>query len=521
MSGALSGFPELDIQPVQAPNLLGMASDVAALKGQLNQNRQFAAQQAQSQLLTQNTNPDGSINVPAYQAAVRANPQAASVGAGDAFAQAQDLNGKLLANTGAGLTQHFTRLSALYNGIQAEITNGGGKGISPQTYKNTVLDFMKQGLITPQDAANAYTGVSDDPLQNAKLAQSALAGVTQGLNAITPAYQAYQTGAGQVVGQTNPNALGGASVPNITTGLSAAQLATPVTWTDANNQQHQGTLAQMLGQQGVPTAPQVSQGVPAATTQQSPGYGPAGLAPIGPQGGQGTAPAASSVPAGAPGTGGTPIAGPAPGVADIQTANTNAYVADQNDASNINPQITALTDLLAAAPNAGTGPEADKQKYLSGLGQELGIIDDGTSATELAIMDKAQSQLITNGLTGLGQATDAKMFEAAAGTPGKTMTPQAIAATGAMVLGNLLYKKQLGVIGQSLVTRTGSAVGYLAAKQALQNHTSPLILSLPYMPYAQKQNLLKYMRSLPAADQAQLDKQFSWTQQNIWNAPSQ
>lgn len=550
--------PGLDVAPIQTPNLLTTASQAAGLIGQMNQNQQFAAQKAQSNLLTQNTNPDGSINVPAYQRAVAQNPQAASVGAGDAFAQAQVLNAKLLANTGQSLTQHFTRLSALSNALQAENVANNGAGISKSDMQNATLEQLNLGNINATEAANFYTSATDDPKQNAQIVRQTLAGVTGSLAAITPAYQTLNTPSGSLPVQTNAGASGGANIPAVTGGFSPDFLAHPYQWTNAQNQPVNGTIGQYLAQSGVPvTGPQIGGGVGGGSANQAPGQMPqmpqANQPPLPVIGGQ-QAPAAQApqigapqqaaqggiqpptpaqvaamgnntqpAPAQAPGAGGQAQFGPAPGLADVQKQNTDTYNADISAGTNLAPKISALQELAAAAPGAQTGPAANELAMIRGLGQQFGINVGTDQASQEQVMNKATNMLVTSGLglSGIGTPTDAKMLELVGATPNSKMTPDAVKSTVAMTYGQTLYQQNLANAAQAWVNRGGSPTQYNQFKlQYQQTAPSPLVLSMPYMPPSALLSVGKYIKTLPKSDQQTINAQIA-TMQHLQNSAGQ
>jgi hypothetical protein len=549
--------PGLDVAPIQTPNLLTDASQSAGLIGQMNQNQQFAAQKAQSNLLTQATNPDGSINVPKYQQMVAQNPQAASVGAGDAFSQAQELNQKLLANTGQSLTQHFTRLSAASDYLQTLNIDNNGAGISKADGQSAVVEALKQGIIDPTEAANMYTSFGDDPKQNANFVRQTEAGVNQSLAAITPAYQTLSTPTGSLPVQTNAGASGGANIPAVTGGFSPDFLAHPYQWTNAQNQPVNGTIGQYLAQSGVPvTGPQIGGGVGGGSTNQAPGQMPqmpqANQPPLPVIGGQ-QAPAAHApqigapqaaqggiqpptpaqvaamgnntqpVPAQAPGAGGQAQFGPAPGLADVQKQNTDTYNADISTGTNLAPKISALQELAAAAPGAQTGPAANELAMIRGLGQQFGINVGTDQASQEQVMNKATNMLVTSGLglSGIGTPTDAKMLELVGATPNSKMTPDAVKSTVAMTYGQTLYQQNLANAAQAWVNRGGSPTQYNQFKlQYQQTAPSPLVLSMPYMPPSALLSVGKYIKTLPKSDQQTINAQIA-TMQHLQNTAGQ
>lgn len=503
MSGNVNQFPEMDTYQPPPPNLLGMASNAAALKGQLNQNAMFASQAAQNHLLTQNTKPDGSINMPGYESAVAANPNA-QLGAVDAFQAAQNVNNTVLQGTGMSLEQHLTRMKNIANGLQSLLANSGGKGIPRSDMINAIVTQLKNKTITPEEAAGAASSVTNDPIQNAKIVAEMEASMGQNIAAVTPVVNTLQTGSGTIADQTNPGTPSGAYVPNVVYGVPQSQLAQPTSYTDSKSQTVNTTFGGYDAVTGQPTAPQIGGGIAAP-----PGAPQAPLAQIGAPGE--ARPAAPQQPG--------VIMGPAPGVADVQHFNAQQYNQDVQAGSNIAPRISALQELAAAAPGAGTGPASNETAMLRGLGQEFNINVGTDQATQEQVMNKATNMLVNSGLSGLGTPTDAKMMEVIGATPNSKMTPEAVGATVAMTYGSALYQQNLAQAAQDWVNQGGSPAQYPQFKLRYQaTEPSPLVLAMPYMPPAAFQSVYKYIKTLPAKDQAIINSQVAAMQSA--NAPA-
>ncbi|HUN00403.1 MAG TPA: hypothetical protein PLI96_07965 [Halothiobacillus sp.] len=514
MSGLVGEMPELQVNQYKPPNLLGMASDAAQLQSQVNQNRLFSSQQQQNQLLTKNTNADGSINVPGYQAAI-ANTPGAQIGAADAFKQANELNSQVLQNTGLTMQQHFARLKALADGVVPLLLNAPQNGGVPAAdFKSAILSAFKDGTINASEAAQEMAQVSPDPKANFQRVQQLDSSVSNGIQALAPHLITLSTGSGTVTGQDNPYAPGGAYVPNIVNGVPQSQLVTPTSYTNANNQTVNTTLGGYAGAVGQPTAPVIGGGIAGGAPQQP--QQPSGPLPVI---GTPNAPAQAQ-----PATLGA-IMGPAPGVVDVQKNNVDSYNSDVQAATNIAPQVSSLTEILAEAPSAMTGPESGKTAYLSGIASQFGL-SNGNTATAEQIVAKGTAMLSGQSLSNTGPNTDAGLMNAIGATPGAHMTLGAVQATGAMVLGTKLYQQRLGQLAQQKYGATGSPTDYLLFKQQYQQNTSPLIQSLPYMPAPQRQALLSYFKTLPTADQTRLNDQYKFAQKQGWltaqapNAPA-
>ncbi len=211
-----SAFPSLDVQTPQAPNLLQMGSQVVGLRSQINQNQLFSSQQMQNKLLTQNTNPDGSINIPAYQAAIASTP-GAQMGAQDAFSAAQAQNSAATAQSGQALLQTVTRLQSGADMLEVLKRQSGPAGVPQQAAQDAVLNALNQKLLTPSLAVSLHQQFGSDPVKNAQIIDQLEAGVHQDIAGLMPHVQA-MAGPGGVVFQdvnpvTNPGAVGSSVTP--------------------------------------------------------------------------------------------------------------------------------------------------------------------------------------------------------------------------------------------------------------------------------------------------------------------
>ena len=232
----------------------------------------------------------------------------------------------------------------------------------------------------------------------------------------------------------------------------------PTTWKNGQNQLVQGTLGEYLQTQGINTSTTVGGpgSIGAASQPPAPPSAPGGPQPPLPAIGNPLQPngRATFRPGGrAQRATGRPYAGagghahccPAPGVADVQQQSINAYTQDvaTGTSTSLPAQISSLQELLAAAPNAQTGPAAGQLATLRALGAQFGVNVGTDQASQEQVMNKATAMLVAGNLSGLGQATDAKMVEAMAATPNSKLTQDAVKTTGAMTYGNLLFQKTL------------------------------------------------------------------------------
>lgn len=506
MPNISSPLPALMGNQYQAPNVLGMAQNAASLIGKVNANKAFAAQSAQSKIYANSLNSDGSLDASKYTNAVAASPVASSYGAQEAYNQAQEVNNKLIAGTGMSLQQHITRLSTAANSLQALNASNNGQGITAPQFKDAIITELNNGLINAKEAASLYTDVSNDPKQNAQTVRNLYAGVTNNLHALMPVYGALNTGAGTITTQSNPNAAGGAVVPNVQAGLAPGQSAQPVTYVNSNNQTVNTTLGRYNAAQGINTSPQIGGGVSGASTNPQLTNQPP-LPVIGGQSGVSPLAAVTQQPVVA-GTHG-PIMGPVPGLPEVQKNSESMYTDDQTAATGLAPRISALQELAASAPGAQTGPASGNLAQLRALGQEFGLNVGTDQASQEQVMSKATNMLVTNGLSGLGQPTDAKMLEVIGATPNSKMTPAAVSATVAMTYGSLLYQQNLAKAAQNWIqNQGGSPANYAQFKLAYQQHApSPLVLSLPYMPPKELLAIGRYIKTLPPQDQKQINSQ--------------
>nr|WP_295742699.1 hypothetical protein [uncultured Acidocella sp.] len=121
-----------------------------------------------------------------------------------------------------------------------------------------------------------------------------------------------------------------------------------------------------------------------------------------------------------------------------QSVGADMYKADMAKIGNIGQQINQLQSILAEGSNANTGALADFFEKAGSTAQQLGLTN-GQQATDLQLLQKNVSQLVTSQLGGLGVPTNDKMNEVLYGTPNATMTPEARQGAVAQVLGGLRW----------------------------------------------------------------------------------
>ena len=409
----------------------------------------------------------------------------------DMASKAAALNGQLLTNTGMGLAQHYTRLSAMAR-AGASLLNPDGTA-DPATVKNSITDMVKNGIITASEGATALTSIPNDPKMAGQKVRELLAGVGNNLDAITPHMEGFDTGAGTVYRNTKPFAAGGNQTPaQITKGISPESAKAYESWKSATGQTHVGTHEQFLADVGAngnpiiappgwtPDAAPAAGAAPAAaqppvtksgatppvSTTQLPPTGQdmasatmaalgttnkltatapapsvnrmlppaAAVPPVQPVAGQGAAPVA------APGAIGTPITIDSQ-QAIGQTANATNYQADVDAGSGpaMQTRIDNLHELAGTIDQAFTGGLQGQKAYAEKLMADIGSpFDSGASGSD--ILHKLSEQAASY-LPGAG-ATDAARSQAMGMTPNGDMTKDAIKTTTAMVLGKAQYDQQ-------------------------------------------------------------------------------
>jgi|GEM_PF-3446385 len=477
---------------------------------------------------------------PAYPA-LSITPMASPL---DMAGKAAALNGQLLQNTGMGLEQHYTRLSAMFRAGMASLNADGTA--DPQAVKNGITDMVKNGIISPTEGATALTSVPNDPKAAGAWLRSNLAGVGNNLAAITPHMQSFDTGAGAVYRQDNPYAAGGNQTPTqINEGQSVTDATAIVSWQDPKTGQIvMGTKAQQLAALGVNAAPQVTEAgaQPAAQPPQQPVQGvpapdPIAATPLPPTGQDvaaqtmaalgkpnmltgkkpvvaanpltGAQPTQVNTPA--PGTGGTPMVQD-PQRPVYQADNATNFQADVNAGTGpqMQTRIDNLHELAGTIDDAYTGGAQDTKVWAEKLAAAVGVpIDYGATGSD--IMHKL-SQQAASYLPGSG-ASDAARAAAMGMTPNGDMTEDAIRSTTAMVLGKAQFDAQFAKDALAWQQAGGDPTNNYAAfkSQYADTHPGPMLYAMLAMRETGDvkgfNRMLDYIKSLPASERAKVSAQ--------------
>jgi hypothetical protein len=96
------------------------------------------------------------------------------------------------------------------------------------------------------------------------------------------------------------------------------------------------------------------------------------------------------------------------------------------------------------------------------------------------------------------------------------MTPEAVATTLAMTIGQKLYNLHRGQAYQKYIDGGGSAGDAGAFGLKFQQQVSPLVLALPYMPKAARAKMITYIQSLPASAQLSIGNQIGYANEQGW-----
>jgi hypothetical protein len=395
---------------------------------------------------------------------------------------AAQLNQTLVQTTGMNLDQHFKRLGALANGMSALINPQNGTA-DPAAVKNGIIDAVKQGILTKEEGAKQYTSVPSDPTQAGTWLRSHIAAVGAGINAIQPHLQPYNMGGYQAVGNSNPIAAGGASVPGGAYSMTPGQAASPVSTTNAQGQpvyQTLGGFAATHGAMGNPLAP---------IQRPSPQQGP-------------QAQAAPAAPGGA-------TVGASPADQAYFQKSAEAFASDQRMVQDYPNKMANLDELASELGNVNGGPGAEMQAKVGALLGQVGINLGEKQATAANIMDKVTAMLAQGGTLTGAPGSDKQLFTAMHATPNKSMTPAAAAASVALLKGQLLYK-QNAVQEFNATGKPPQEYNKWFSSFYQSSAPSPLVLAVASgnMPQAVKDTLKSYVMKLPKNQQIALGKQF-------------
>ncbi len=378
---------------------VGLLGSLQALQ---QQKQTIASNQAISQAIQQNTNPDGSINVDAVSQAIAKNPAAAY--------NLPQLQSQLYGAANARSTAQNTQLQNLhlqnqYWGSQlgALVSN---PNVAPSDVSTVLIQGMKAGFIDPNTAYQYATQIPKDPAQlQGWLKQHYMATLSndQQLQAMMPQVQVLNTGGQQNVVATNKLT----GVPTLTGTLQ--NTLDPQTATSP---------VSTIGPDGQPMA---------ITRQQFAGLAP-GYTGRYPGGAPGQMPGAPGQPSGGIGvpTGLAPAA-QASAVAGASAAATGAAQAAQalhTQAADAPVRVGYLRDAAAALDNIQTGPGTDwRNSFASALQSSPGLgailqaagVNDPTTISSYDEFKKIMTNYASGVSAGAGTGTDARLNAAITG----------------------------------------------------------------------------------------------------------
>lgn len=483
--------------------------------------RQNQAGMAAGQDFQQAIDPNtGQLDSKKYNALLAADPRA-SLAAVQSSQAGQNNQATQLTNQQQQIQNGLSHLT-----YAANLATGYAE--SPPTKKQVISDLadgMNEGTI---DATTAAKMASDPPfdapqsVQQAywkQKAQASSAAIGQ-VSRFLPTQVPIGAGGSTIVGQGNPLAPGYTAPGSVVTNSPSAEFqSTLQTVQLPDGSSFTGTPAQIQAKLGsaLPAATITPPGGAAPS-----GYGPQGLTPIG-----APSPQAAPTPA-APGPQGGGIvvpAGAATSAATLANDQTTQFSNDVASGANNAQAMSNIYEIGAAAKGANTGPGSAREAGINALGAEV-FGGNAGQATDEQILAKASGMLTAANLTNFGASSDAKLGAAMGITPNGTMTEQGVSATLAMTAGTRLYGQYKAEAAQAWKQQGGNPAdpnnGYNAFQLQFQRTTSPLILSIPFMPPTQLQQLQTYVHSLPRAQQVQFNAMYKASSQaGYLSAPGQ
>ncbi len=465
MANALS-LPSMDVpaqvRPPQAPNLLGMASGALELRNQANNLQAFQAKQAAGRDFQASIGPDGQLNLAGLNQRLAQDPQAA-LAAPALSQQGLQMVQAHLQNQGISINNAVSRLKWISNATGPLLLPGANP--TQADVRNAIVDGVKDGVFTAQEAAGVLSGVPSGGPQLVQWLKGHFAAAQGSLQALEPHLVMDNTGAVSFARQGSPLAPGfGQAVPGsaVQMQMSPAQAATPVTLPTPTGASQVTTLGGVAAQAGG--------GAPAPVIANGPT--PATLA-----------------------------AGQAAGHA---AATQGADLVQS--ASQLGQQRAMLQSIIAESGAANTGPIAAQLAKIGGVLQQFGI--NGVSqATAYQLTQKSTMQYVGQALQTMGTPTDGKMLSMEMATPNGAMTPQAVKAAGGMLLGGLDYKQAQAQAWTQYQQQYGP--GSFAQFQTWwnQNMPSAAVFQMHYLP---KEEQARYWSSLDKGQKQQFANALNW-----------
>lgn len=465
MANALS-LPSMDVpaqvRPPQAPNLLGMASGALELRNQANNLQAFQAKQAAGRDFQASIGPDGQLNLVGLNKRLAQDPQAA-LAAPTLSQQGLQMVQAHLQNQGISINNAVSRLKWISNATGPLLLPGANP--TQADVRNAIVDGVKDGVFTAQEAAGVLSGVPNGGPQLVQWLKGHFAAAQGSLQALEPHLVMDNTGAVSFARQGSPLAPGfGQPVPGtaVQMQMTPGQAATPVTLPTRTGASQVTTLGGIAAQEaGGAPAPVIANGPTPATL--------------------------------------------AAGQAAGHAAATQGADLVQS-ASQLGQQRAMLQSIIAESGAANTGPIAGQLAKIGGVLQQFGI--KGVSqATAYQLTQKSTMQYVGQALQTMGTPTDGKMLSMEMATPNGAMTPQAVKAAGGMLLGGLDYKQAQAQAWTQYQQQYGP--GSFAQFQTWwnQNMPSAAVFQMHYLP---KEEQARYWSSLDKAQKQQFANALNW-----------
>ncbi len=458
-------LPNMDapeqVRVAPAPNLLGMAGGALALRGQQLQNQNlanqltgFQAKVAGAHDYQESIGPNGQLDAATLNRRLAADPAAALAAPGLSQQGLQNVQAQLK-NSGISIDNAVKRMKWIGNAAGSLLLQPGGP--TQQDVRSTLVEGVKDGVFTPQEAASVLTGLPENGPQLAQWVKSHFAAAQGGLQALSRHLVMDNNGTYSFARQGNPLAPGfGQVIPGsvVAMGMTPAQAAQPVTLPTPSGAGQVTTLGQFDAAANGGAAPKIVATGP--STQQQAANQVAGTA----QGNQ-----AASVVA---------------------------------DSTNLAQTRAALQGIRVELPNANGGPLSDLFRNVGATLGEIGI-PGMNQATAFDLLQKGQAQVVVSRVAdGLGVPTDGKMAALSAQTPGTHMTGTAGAVAVGQIEGVLDYQYARAKAAQAAGVTANPASSSQFNLEWQGRFPNAAVFQFPYLPRAFQQ---EYWHSMSAREQ--------------------
>lgn len=446
---------------------------LAGLQNTLNQNKMFQAKTLAGQYLTQSTGPDGTPDLGKFSQFLQGDSRTASY-APEILSAAQTLHGAGIQNQQGATNLAQSQQSNLRQDLAISGTSSptGDMKENALAATKTLLDGVKTGRYS-QEMADEAVGNLGSYIRSAVISGAGGSGAQE---ALTGTPSEVQTGGSLRAVTTNKYT--GTQTP-----LSGSAAVIPDEQSPEYRSTRQGFIDPRTGQPF--SVPNALLSTPTGEPTSVPGLtGPHGEIQ----------------------TGQTP--GDAEALATVKKNQVDQYTDLKNTYSGSKDRQTLINNLLTAAQNTRTGPNAAATASLvTEANRILGTHFDEKSSSSSQIVQALTNQIISNQDSIVGKSSNHSNLQVAnLANPNSTISNEAVKELSAQMLGNEDAIQAQSKAADKWITKGGDPKKFQEFKNEWVQNVDPRIFQEKYMTPQQKQELYSDLKTSGKLDSYQSQK---------------